>query len=258
MLEQLNDLNYRYIWLTRRYLVYAVGLFALSGLIAFFALYNQIQTDLSLYSNMTAGQARVEKLRLKNLQLSQLGTSELMVSAQQVNASLPSQKPLTPLLLGLNAVANTAGVNIDEISLSPGEVATDSAFIPRTGPNRNQKYDAIDLELTVSGTLDEINTFLRDIERFAPFSSVSSLSLSKRVRDTEGMFDAELIVTTYYFAQSVTVSVDSLASVTLTTSQQEALQKIRGFLFPEYVQPTTIEGGGLEDLFGIDQLEGVN
>lgn len=258
MFDKLNEINYRYLWITRRYFLYAVGLFALSALAAFFAVYSQVQTDLGLYSKLTTGRERVDRLERKNIQLSQLGSSELMITADKINQSLPSQKPLTPLLLGLNSVALTAGVAIDEVSLTPGEVATDSAKVAQTGPNRNQKYDSMDLELTVSGTLDEINTFLQDIERFAPFSSVSSLSLSKRVRDTQGTFDAELIVTTYYFTQPVKVTTDSLASVTLTTSQQDALRRIQGFLFPQYQQPSGIQGGGLEDLFGIDQLQVAN
>lgn len=258
MFGKLSELNYRYLWITRRYFIFAVGLFALSAVMAFFAVYAQIQTDLSLYGKLTTGRERVERLRRKNLQLSQLESSELMATADKINKSLPSQKPLTPLLVGLNAVSQTAGVGIEEVSLSPGEVATDSTKVTASGPNRDQKYDSMDLELTVSGSLAQINTFLHDIESFAPFSSVSSLSLSKRARDTEGKFDAELIVTTYYFTQSVKVTTDSLASVTLTTSQQQAMQKIQGFLFPQYAQPNNIQGGGLEDLFGIKQLEVVN
>lgn len=253
MFEQLQSLNLRYLWSTRRYLVLSVGLFTLTALMAIFALYRQIQTNFDVYGNLKKGRAQIQKLEKKNAQLSQLESSELLQASDQINLSLPSQKPVTPLLLGLNAVSRTAGVTLDSVALSPGEVSTDSGQIAQ---KKSGKFDSLDLELTVSGTLDQINVFLREIERFAPFSTVSNLELSKKSRDdTNSAFEADLIITTYYFSQTVKVTTDSLASVTLTAGQQEALASIKSFLFPQYQQPTNIQGGGLEDLFGIEELE---
>ncbi|HEX7017367.1 MAG TPA: type 4a pilus biogenesis protein PilO [Patescibacteria group bacterium] len=253
MFEKIQSLNLRLLWHTRRYFVMAIGLFVLAGLMALLALYRQIMTNLELYGKLNTARERVERLQRKSAQLSQLESSELLQAASQINQSLPSQKPLTPLLIGLNAVSRTAGVTVENVALQPGEVSTDSGT---PVARRNGKYDVMELELTVGGTLDQINVFLRDIERFAPFSTVSNLALSKTEAEAATQqFEAELIITTYYFTQSVKVTTDSMASVTLNAGQQQALESIRGFLFPQYDQPTNIQGGGLEDLFGIEEIE---
>ncbi len=260
---KLSDFNPRYLLDSRRYLLLSVGALLVAAGLLIFGIIPQVQAALDLSAKQTAETQKLEALSKKAQELENLNSSPVAQQIQTVEKVLPSKKPLLELLTSLNFAAQESQVNISTLSLSPGSIATDSASPTKTPATKKAKRaksavtDTLDVNLTVTGQLEDINRFFETIEKRAPLTTISSMALAKKsnlVGSFAGQFEAKLTITAYYFVQSVSSAVEtSLPPV--TSQQQTLLEDLAGFILPTDAQQLEIQGGGLNDLFGIDQPE---
>ncbi|HYD34546.1 MAG TPA: hypothetical protein VD999_00605 [Vitreimonas sp.] len=258
------QLSLRYLTTTRRFLLFAVGLAGISVLLFLMVIIPQVQSSLAVWNVMSKEQNMVDQLNKKVTELQQISFSPSYAKADKVNAILPSKKPLLELLTNLNGVIQDSGVVVTNIELSPGSIASESSGTS-SAPSavaRNRKktstvareYDELDVLLTTEGSLAEINVFLESVEKITPASTVTSLSLSKPLRPgksaAESVYEAELLITSFYFTKSVSAALEAPLPP-LGAAEEKVLQEVDTFVFSEIQAPTVIQGGGLEDLFGV-------
>lgn len=252
--------NIRYIYNTRKYLVWAGFLGLLTFVLFLTSLTPQINSISNLYNDLIKENKRLAQLKIKVAQLTDSANSLIVTNSDKVNQALPSKKPLLELLTTLNKVGNDTFVSFDDISLSPGKISTESAETTTTNKNKAHskstpasKYETMELDVTVTGKINDVNKFLREIEEIAPFSTVTAMSLNEKTSNTiekplESLFEAKITITTYFFTKDVVARIDTTLPE-LTVAQREIIDTLQNFTYITVDEQYQIEGGGLENLF---------
>lgn len=260
------EINFKSLTTNRRYLL----LSGLSGLIALMVVFSgitpQINSLFDLRREINVGQEKVATLRQKTLDLENIEAKEAFNSVELVNKILPSQKPLLELLTSLNMVAGRNRVVFVDMSLSPGKIASESADFLGVAQKTSAKqkkaqpkaaatgYDTLVVELEISGLFSDVQQFFLDIENVAPLTTITSLSLdfkSDGIIKAADNVQAELVLSSYYFNQSVTANVSS-SLPNIGSQEQEIVAELKNYLLPNINVQQQIQGGGLEDLFGLN------
>ncbi|NCN87741.1 MAG: hypothetical protein GW941_02505 [Candidatus Pacebacteria bacterium] len=257
-LNQQNNL--KYIYNTRRYLVWS-GFFALLSLILIFlSIIPQISSISGLYSDLIKENKRLAQLKIKVAQLIDSNDSLIITNLDNINQALPSKKPLLELLTSLNTVGNQSRVRFNDISLSPGKISTESAETNQNGRTRSKStanptsYESLFLDVTVTGPLNSINQFLTEIEKIAPFTTITAMTLNEKsvdntnINSQDAVFEAKLTISTYFFSKSVIVNIDAKIPE-LSVSQREIIDDLQEFTYTSVEEQFEIRGGGLENLF---------
>ncbi|NCN51125.1 MAG: hypothetical protein GW925_01590 [Candidatus Pacebacteria bacterium] len=253
--------NYKIIWITRRKLVYTIGLVALGMAIVAFAIYPQITESLSLNTKYSKEHPTLEKLQAKLLELQSIDSTTEFSQADVVNSALPSKKPLLEFLTSLNSIAIANNISVGNFELSPGQISTDSADATKTTKQAAASVDTLDLELEIEGSFDGLQQFLLDIEKISPFTTITKLSLGQGAsgadRGSDRQIKATLSTSTYFFTQSIKATVDAPLPK-LTALDRNVLTALAQFQNYDLPEQTEIVGGGTEDPFGVDKLQILN
>ncbi len=135
-------------------------------LIAFFLPQGKKLSTLSaqeqhLQAEVTAGQAKVAALKQEALH-----TPQLQAMSQQLNTYVPSTAGSYAYITTMSNTAAAAKVTIT--SLSPGSVT------PVTGSS----FSSIPFTVTVTGTYDELLTFIQDIYALPRLTQINTVSIT--------------------------------------------------------------------------------
>lgn len=268
MQANIEKINVRYLLTTRRPLL-MTGILGVVSLVLLLAVgLPQIQQNFTLWNSWQKEKAARDQLRKKVAQLQQVSTDITADQAALVNTVMPSRKPLLELLSGLNQVALLTNVTFQTVELSPGSIATAAAetapTTKRTGNTRkaNQEYETLEVDLTVTGRLGDINRFFQQVEQVAPATTITALSLQKQagrasltvatteqIAPADEVYEADMTVETYYFTKSISATLDSPLP-TIGAAEQALLEQMRTYTKGSVQTQDRIEGGGLQDLFG--------
>lgn len=270
MKKKQSTLNLKSLVNNRPYLLYS-GLISLISLIVLFSgITPQVNNIFDLQRDIKAGDEELKLLSQKKADLENIEARAAYGSLDSVNKVLPSKKPLLELLTALNLVAEQNNVSFANLSLSPGEISSQSAELldgakktssknkKKTSQSKNKEgYDALSVELEVAGLFSDVQKFFIDIEKVAPLTNISSLSLDIKSADiirASDQVNAELVLQTYFFTQSVTANLDSPLP-DIGRKELEIIDEIKSYLYPAANVQLQIQGGGLQDLFGLNNQE---
>lgn len=258
-MANVQPVSFNHILTARRFLVFAAVLVIVMVLATVFITIPQIGASFEANSQRIQAEAKLVKLRNKVRQLETASDPQFQSQMGLVNALLPSKKPLVEALSGINTAQIASQAQVVSIELNPGEIATDSAQLTQdvnvTGPTTT-----LTMYLTIQGTLNQINQFLEAVERTTPLITVTELTLTPL--DGQGLvggdesgtklYSARLTLDASYFIQSINSEAETdLPQVSL--DQQRILNELGSFtvIAPNIQQEVT--GGGLQDLFGLQQ-----
>ncbi len=260
-LKQLKELNLQRLIYTRRYLVLSLAVLFTSGGIILLAILPQVKWSLDLRDQVGLENTALQALQKKVRGLAQVSDLEGYGSRDKVEAVLPLEKPLLPLLTTAGIISQETGAQIVDIETNPGFIASGSAATSaRTAQaaqtvNKVHGVDTLDIRVELAGTLDQINSFISRIETAAPITNVSEIELERNTPDakrnvqTGDLFSAKLTLTTYYFTQAIKVAVDEpLPEIGVT--ERNFLNQLETYTFPAMDKVNQVQGGGQEDLFG--------
>jgi len=260
-----SEMNFKSLVANRRYLL-LTGVSALVGLlVVFYGIIPQINSLFDLRREIYAGQEKINILRQKTIDLENIEARAAYDSLELVDKILPSKKPLLELLTSLDVIANKNNVVFVDLSLSPGKISSESAeFLgeaktsskrkktqPKTNPDG---YDSLVVEVEIFGLFSDVQNFFQDIEKVAPLTTITSLSLDIKSEDIISPSDevqAELVLSSYFFTQSVEANLSS-SLPNIGSKEREIIAEIKNYSFPTLNVQRQIEGGGLEDLFGLN------
>ena len=262
-----QEFNVRLFSRRRRFFLIGIGAVLLSVCMAVFAILPLVQANIAQFQKVAQERTRLQSLQRKVIGLDELGYLQESANLKNVEAALPSEKPLLQLLASTNAVASEAGVAISDIDTSPGRLATQSGVASGSATTiaapvvqRPQRLasgvDILVIELKVKGTLAQIRTFLRLVEQQTPLTDVTEIQLSNveaagaAENAQTDSFEARVTLTTYYFTQAITVSVEKELPE-IGQAEQTFLESLANFRYVEFQKAPQIQGGGLQDLFGV-------
>lgn len=251
-----SRLNYRHFLMTRMQLLLAL-IFGVAGVAVIgVAVIPQVNAVLSARTEFQKQETLMLQLQKKSQALQDAETIQLVQNSSYINQALPSKKPLLELMESISQLTENSQVSIKNIELSPGEISSESAQIATR--SKNSQYDEMDVDLIVQGQLKNINAFISGIENSSPMTNVTRISLNElknKAITEDDYFEAELTLATYYFTQSVKAAVDAPLTA-LSGEELTFLEKLKTYDNTPIREQTIIQGGGLIDLFGLnDQAE---
>lgn len=265
MIKQERKFNWRLFARNRRHLLFAVGIVVCTVLLILKALFPLAQAVLEANQQLVKKGQTTKQLEEKLRRLEELDNSVFLEKQELVNGILPSKKPVLELLTGLNVVAAKAGVRFSDFQVSPGLIASSSAETAKTsgdkkGSTKDKNYDALVVQVTIEGSFNQVQNFLREVERLAPLTTVTDLDLSIRREDNSGIVQAddpasaELKLDTYYYTQSLSAALTAPLPP-MTATHDELVEQLQEFTFPTRQQQEQILEGDIYDLFGITGAE---
>jgi hypothetical protein len=255
LLSKVNEKSIGELLHARKYVVMAVGVLLLSVLILIVGVLPLLTLATETWQDWRAQREKVSALQTKVQELNLAASGEIVQAEDILTAALPSEKPVLALLSGVWEAAAAGQVELSNVQLSPGLISTDSAQLNTLSQNRTSipGVESLSLAVRVSGPLAGIQSFLGSVEHSLPFTSVEKLELKQRVIQGQPAnppsFDAELLLVTYVFTQSVTATIDQQIPE-MKPENLQVLSDLREYQIPVLRQPTELVGGGLEDLFG--------
>ena len=256
-----QQFNYRTFLINRRPLAAAIGLAVVSACLVMFAIIPQFQETLDLNSQLSSEKPKLERLQRKLVELDNIQFSPEFSQRSIVDGALPSKKPLLELLTSLHTISEADNVSIDEFSLNPGLVATSEAEIVADAKSKTNAsgVDTIDVEMSVTGTFENVGNFLINLEKISPFTTITQLGLSSRnsgddFNEQASDMQAKITIQSYFFTQSVAASIEAPLP-TLNALEQNVLTELADFSQVDLPEQLEVTGGGLQDLFGVDPLD---
>ncbi|MBT3250115.1 MAG: type 4a pilus biogenesis protein PilO [Candidatus Pacebacteria bacterium] len=266
MINNKSEINFKSLFTNRRYLLLSILSAVLSLIIVFSGITTQVNKLFDLNREISVEQDQVNVLRQKTNDLENIEAREAYDSLDLVNLILPSKKPLLELMTSLNVVAGRNDVVFVDLSLSPGKIASESAeflgVAKSSSKNKkaqpkvsNEGYDSLVVEAEILGEFRNVQSFFEDIERVSPLTTITSLSLDIKSNDNiirpSDEVQAEVVLKTYFFTQSVTSKLSS-SLPDIGIKEQEIIEEISNYSFPAFNVQENIQGGGLDDLFGLN------
>jgi len=232
--------------------------FGLTSIVLIILTYFQISAVFETRKKMEVTQKKVDQLDKKVAEIESLKLTPEYAQAKKMNDILPSHKPLLELLNNLNAVASQTNVSITEFKINPGEIVTEGQTETKTQvkKRKNADYDLLDLELSITGSLDQVKEFMNLIERVAPITTITNLTIDRKTDDLNNdkqLTRADLTLNTYYYTKTVSATLSS-ALPTITKEEKDIFQAILDFAPPKIESQTEIISGNNTDLFGINGL----
>ncbi len=228
--------------------------------VSFFGTWPQVQASIEMWRTYEASEAKVKSLAAKNRQLQDVLDPTLLDQINTVDSLLPSRKPLIELLTAVNVLSKQTQVVITSVELRPGAIATDGAKVSNRGQLKKGDSDTLEINMIVSGTLSQVNQFFNTIERTTPLTTITSLSLTPKDRNTalvstdtiaslqNRAYQAELTLAASYFTRPVSANLDA-SLPQLSSDQTKLISDLKTFTVNKIDPQTQILGGGLEDLF---------
>ena len=239
--------NLKYLVTTRRYLFVAIGVCVGSLLIFFTIIFPKIQ-DIQLHrTQMEKEQKALDQLNQKSDLLANASGLSAFQEKNRVNTVLPSVKPLLPVIHQLEAISGESGVIVSSLSLSPGEISTESAELKKKSSQAQQstEMDTLTIEMIINGSVDQINKFVSLVNTMSPITDLSTLSLSRSQSvifqtdadaPQEPRFEARLILASYFLTSQFQPQFGQILP-DLSQFDETVLAKIKQF--PVYQTSTT-------------------
>ncbi len=276
--KELQKIDFGYLFYQRRYFLVAVLSLGVTGLMLLLLIFVQVPELFAANNQRQEEKRTLLQLQQKIIGLQDLETFQSSDIRQKIDLALPSEKPLLGLLAGVSTAAQGTQVTLAKVETNPGKISTASASLQNvqsadisgvspispaviSNPNLlNVKITGVDtlqIQLTIVGTLPQINAFVDRVERFAPITDITQIKLDTIAGPgiPLGTYTAKLLLTSFYFTQSLRIGVDNpLPEV--KAKEQAFLDNLNSFTFPQQTQSQNgIQSGGSTDLFGVPPVK---
>ena len=253
MIEKKEEFNFKLFWNTRQELVLAILFFLIAAMILFGGALKQITPIKESLNDLESKDRELNRFRQKALQLEETAIDPEFAKISEIDQVLPSHKPLLELLSNLNSVANETEVAIDNFSLSPGKIASDTTQVKKN-TSQEQKYDALFLNFSVSGALGRVQRFMDLIEQTTPISTITSISLSRQINDDSlAETKANLELKIFYFTQPIKTTIASPLPE-ISVRNKTILAEIQELIPNNLPTQDEIITGNRGNLFGLQNI----
>lgn len=114
-----------------------------------------IKEIISVQGSINQAQGRITALAQKESVLSKADSDTISQTLGDLITALPNDKDVPSLLVGVSRLSSDAGLSIEALQISPGQVSTASA---------KAKNESVDFEVTLKGSAEALISFLKNLE----------------------------------------------------------------------------------------------
>lgn len=230
-LSALSQLSLKRALHERRYLVAAVGSWVVMAVLIALLVIPQVRAALDTKNQLDSKKETLSKLENKMQFLQNFKQDEFVKLSVSVARVLPSSKPFLPLLFSLEQLSQNQQVVFTGLTISPGDIGTDSAKLTTTGGLQQIPFD-----IQILGTSTNINGFLDKLNSVAPALDVQTFSLTPKKSggktatapsapgtpegQTEDLYEAKIKVMVLY-APTGKVTVDTTQPLPKLSADEE-------------------------------------
>jgi hypothetical protein len=204
-----------------------IGLIFISS---YFLIWPKVRAIGEISASIKKKEERLARLTEKLSSLKGLNERELMERSELVLEILPeSKKPM--LVMGvLKQLAFESDVEIRKINVRPGEVATGSA-----GKAKKEKVPSLTFSLRLIGSFDEIDQFVRRLEKSIPLTRLEKISFKKT---GTGEYSTALVeILSYYLSLPEVLGKIDTPIKLITEEERKIYDRLRQFDSPSLLAP---------------------
>jgi len=129
----------------------------------------QFQALFTLGREAKKDSSRINVLKNNLNLLSNLSDSTLDSQVQILTVALPTNKDFIGIIDAISYASSVAGVNVAEFQLQIGDLSQ--------APTDTSAFSSISLNLSVNGSVDDINKFIKALYTTLPLSEVTSIGV---------------------------------------------------------------------------------
>lgn len=129
----------------------------------------QFQDIFTLSNDAKTDSRKVVVLKNNINLLSRLDDSTLDSQVKIVSLALPTNKDFIGIINSISYASSIAGVSVGDFQLNIGNLSQE--------PTDTSKFSSISLNLSVDGSIDDINKFIQALYATLPISEVTSINL---------------------------------------------------------------------------------
>lgn len=197
--------------------VIVVGVFV--GVLPAFAAIISMRKNVSDLSN------QITILRQKASILESIDEEAYKAYLTELSLAVPTDKSLTSLFATIDGLSQETGVTLSNFTLTkPGSIATESAK-RLTNDERKVGSSFLPFTLTVSGTYDQIRTFVERSVLVRRFFRIRHFSISFDQKET---FSVHMGMDAYYAPLPTNLGSASQTVDSLTESDQAVIERVLG------------------------------
>lgn len=219
----LNSKDIRLLYLRYKdssyYTIFWISLVFIVCLILFFQFaIPQLQNWFSITNEVVATRERIAIINQNISFINRLDKEELDEQVTIMTTALPFEKDFGGIVNALTDASLKAGVSLDDYSFQLGNIASVSA----QSRNRAKSLSSVQISVSISGDINNVSTFLKEINTRLPLSEVIRVN---------GDLNTTTVTLQFYqkpFPQIVFN--DDLPLVPLTARQEERINEFESWL----------------------------
>lgn len=164
---QINTSILKTVWTQNKDVIIPVVVIFICFLLFYYFILQQIQTIRETRQEEVVVRTRIENLHENVKFATQLPQDVLVSQLQLVTAALPPGKDFAAILNAIATSASNAGVSLNDFGLSIGDLAP-------TGEKLADKQLSLNVDLTLTGTIDNAKRFITLLHQAFPLAEVST------------------------------------------------------------------------------------
>ncbi|MBP9700238.1 type 4a pilus biogenesis protein PilO [Candidatus Woesebacteria bacterium] len=204
----------------RRFFTISIISWLTIAVLAVVVLLPAVQSILTSMSELTTKQDELTTLRT---QVDALSSVDETLERQRIailQAALPAEKPVLPLLYSLDKLAIQSQVGISNFQVSPGELSSLTKEGARTESTLAPGVFSLPLQMQVTGTFMNLNSFFKQLDTIVPlvrittieFEGADASALQSATASESAMYQANVTM------ESLFVSISPSTSGTIESS----------------------------------------
>ncbi len=216
------------------YIVPLVSLLLALG-IGFFVLYPSFSSKPDLEAQIMSKEKLSSTLKKKMETLVRLSDFESVVeeNSDLVSRALASEELVPGLLTQIDKLSRESGLEISRLNYGLGAVST------QTSDEGSFTYDTVTVNMTATGSFQQLQSFLRNVENAARIINITSLRYSLNETDEGYMLGINFVlISPYLYVESNAVTDDALD---LDIADQKFVTLINKVKNLKYYDPNDID-----------------
>lgn len=220
-----NKTNYLQVVSNNQSLAFlALGILVV--LLGVFIVWPKIQDINKARLNLESNEKYLEKLQTKLADLQSLNEFELTERHNLSIRAIPEIKNPLGTLISFRSLATEQGIEIEEISVTVGQISSESAVTKDGGLSK------INFKIKVVGSKSSMLSFFKKIEESLPLITADNVKISLSGENAGSQFN----LSSYYLSYPEILGKIDEPVKKLTADEEKILSQIKDF---SYVPPTT-------------------
>lgn len=171
-----------------------------------------------LYDGIQKDKQKIITLQAKVSELKTLNEFELSEKSEVLLSAIPSEKNVVGTMMSIEKTAEENGVQIGGISVSPGEIATQSA--------QKSSLEELEFDLSVKGEIERFVDYLKAVSETLPLVNVQNIEISL-VDNRQA--EVSCVLKGYYAGLPVSIGRIDAPVAKLSAKEESLLGQIRQY-----------------------------